>query len=601
MKSVVRSVLEPRPPSRPKTLETDVTRAFASLEEDILSTQNYVERLKVKGLDSGVHRGRLQSRRSLRHSSKSSSSCVETSMTLQNYRNSTLTEPIYNLIIATLGSQYSAIPSETVLRLCLLKIKLHEVLIKKIGEILAVKLEVDTENDGKVIGLLFKLIDSNPENKESREYDGKVKELENLVESLRNEAKKESKSAKDYEDIIFKLKSNEKNKCEELESLGKKVKELEVDRGRVSLLVGEMEKLRKKLSEADINESRITFLQSELEKNNLKLNDLADSLEKSVRENKKLKETIEKNKTLEKSLQSQIDSLTKDLLESKQKSLSFEQQFQESKAKEILDLSTQFDSKLQKISKSKDDQFESLLKEKDSLESSLKNSEMLSKSIISELKSSNNDLSQELHKLKQDFDKLSSELQSLKVTQSLLQADSQDQHKKIIDLEDSLRIKTTELQESSLKQQELSNQLKSSGVNQETEKFLYGEIYKMRAELTQVSWKLDERLIINEKLESDVKNLKNDLAKSRAMSERLQDELAKANSAFDEDTFENVMRNELAIMRETYEKRVKEARDEIDTLKRKNMLELKKVKDDLKASEHSKDYLEIRLKALNAI
>jgi hypothetical protein len=61
------------------------------------------------------------------------------------------------------------------------------------------------------------------------------------------------------------------------------------------------------------------------------------------------------------------------------------------------------------------------------------------------------------------------------------------------------------------------------------------------------------------------------------------------------------MRNELAIMRETYEKRMKENRDEIDAMKRKNMLELKKVRDELKASEHSREYLEIRLKSLTAV
>ena len=601
MKSVVRSVLEPRPPSRPKTLETDVTRAFASLEEDILGSQNYIERLKVKGLDSGVYRGRLQSRRSLRNSSKSASSSIETSMTLQNYRNSTLTEPVYNLIISTLGSQYSAIPSDTILRLCLLKIKLHEVLLRKISEIVSVKLEVEAENDLKVINLIFKLIESAPEIKENRENDGKIKELEIIVESLKNDLKKEAKNAKDYEDIANRCKSNEKIRTDELDAALRKIKELEVDKGRVSLLAGEMEKLRKRLQEAELNDSKITFLQSELEKSNGKISEVAESFEKSARENKKLKETIEKFKVQEKHFQGIIDSLNKDLLEVKHKYLSNEQNLQEAKLKEIQELSKKMQEAFDAELKLKLEALQKALIDNEKLEEVLKNSEMLSKSIINDLKSTNSSLTQELNKLKLDFERVSSELLSFKVNLNLLVSQIEEQKLALSGLEEEKQKLTAELLESNKKVTEMSNQLKTSGGNQETEKFLYSEIYKLRAELTQVSWKLDERLIINEKLENEVKSLKIDLIKARGMSERLQDELAKANSAFDEDTFENVMRNELSIMRETYEKRMKENRDEIDGMKRKSMLELKKIRDELKASEHSREYLEIRLKSFTAV
>lgn len=598
MKSVVRSVLEPRPPSRPKTLESDMTRAFASIEEDILNIQGFIERYKIKNLDSGVYRGKLHSRRSLQHSSKSSQFSLETSMTLQNYRNSTLTEPIYNLIISTLGSQYSAIPSETVLRLSLLKIKLHEVLIRKIAEILAARLESEPENDGKVVGLLIRIIELNPEPKEN---DSRIKELEQTIADLRNDARKESKSGKESEEMALKFKTFEKIKNEELDAANKKIKELEIDKGRVSLLVGEMEKLRKKLMESEIHESRVNFLQSELEMNKSKLTELADSFEKSVRKSKKLEETLEKAKIHEKSVQGVIDGLTKEIMDLKSKLVNLDRQGQETKTKELQNLKQELEEKTQKMLDEKNKHLHQLSIEKENLENSIKSAEILSKSLINDLKSANSELTSELQKLKQDVEKTSSENSSIKVSLNLTTSELAELKIKLRRLEIETKEKTEKNEELALKVQELSGQLKEIGASQDTEKFLYSEIYKLRAELTQVSWKLDERLILCEKLESEIKNLKIDLGKSRSMNDRLQDELVKANSTLDDDTFENVMRNEMNIMRETFEKRIKDTRDEIDNMKRKHFADVKKVKDELKSAEHAREYLEIRLKSLNGM
>lgn len=597
MKSVVRSVLEPRPPSRPKTLEADVTRAFASLEEDILNLQGFIERFKVKNLDSGIYRGKLNSRRSLQHNSKTQFS-IETSMTLQNYRNSTLTEPIYNLIISTLGSQYSAIPSETVLRLSLLKIKLHEVLIRKIAEILAARLDSEPENDGKIIGLLTRIIELNPEPKEN---DSRIKDLEQTISDLRNEARKDLKNVKDSEDLTTKFKLFEKSKNEELEAAQKKIKDLEVDKGRVSLLVGEMEKLRKKLSESEIHESRVNFLQSELEMNKVKLTELADSYEKSVRKSQKLEKTLEKIKGQERSAQSTIEGQTREILELKSKFVAVERQASDTKLKELQELRQNLELKAENLLEEKNKLIQDLQHEKQNIENSMKAAELIAKSVIDELKSANSELTSEMQMLKQDYEKICAEKSSVKVSLELVSAESSELKKEKKMLEAEIRKKTQENEELVKKIQELSGQMKETVANQDTEKFLYSEIYKLRAELTQVSWKLDERLILTEKLESELKNLKMDLSKSRSMNVRLQDELAKANSAIDEDTFENVMRNEMNIMRETYEKRIKDTRDEIDAIKRKHFGEVKKVKDELKSAEHAKEYLEIRLKSLNGM
>ena len=159
MKSI-KPILEPRPPSIPKGGENDLNKAFASLEEDIINLQNYIERSKVKSLDSGVYRGKLNSRRSINNSNRhNATNLIENSHSLQQYRNSTLTEPVYNLILSTLGPSYSSIPTETILRLSLLKIKLHEIFLKKIGELVILKLcDYEIEADGKLLQLFYKLI-----------------------------------------------------------------------------------------------------------------------------------------------------------------------------------------------------------------------------------------------------------------------------------------------------------------------------------------------------------------------------------------------------------------------------------------------------------
>ena len=102
----------------------------------------------------------------------------------------------------------------------------------------------------------------------------------------------------------------------------------------------------------------------------------------------------------------------------------------------------------------------------------------------------------------------------------------------------------------------------------------------------------------NERLESENKYLKSEIYKCRTLNEKLQDDLAKANQDYDEDTFENVMRHELTIMRDAYEKKIKEFRDEIDSIKKKNLTEVRKLKEDIKVVESAKEYLEIRIKAL---
>ena len=319
MKAIGKSILEPRPPSRPKVPENDLGKPFASLEEDILNLQNYIERSKLKNLDSGIYRGKLISRKLLNNTNKHANpSITENLQSLQQYRNATLTEPVYNLVMSTLGPNYSSIPSDTILRLSLLKIKLHEIFLKKISELISIKLgefEIDTEE--RLIASLYKFYENSNESKEILMDDSKIKELEQEIQQLKFELKKEAKIRKDCEDSLARYIIIDKQKVDDLEIINKKNKENEENKNRIVILMNEIEKLKQKLEQKESFEAKVTFLKSETDNLSIKLLENNEINEKLNRELKKLKENVEACKIKEKLNLNMIDSLNRQIEEIK--------------------------------------------------------------------------------------------------------------------------------------------------------------------------------------------------------------------------------------------------------------------------------------------
>ena len=638
MKSI-KPILEPRPPSIPKGGENDLNKAFASLEEDIINLQNYIERSKVKSLDSGVYRGKLNSRRSINNSNRhNATNLIENSHSLQQYRNSTLTEPVYNLILSTLGPSYSSIPTETILRLSLLKIKLHEIFLKKIGELVILKLcDYEIEADGKLLQLFYKLCEAGLEIKETVVEDKKSEDNNEEVEKLRLELRKEAKAKKECEDTLARYIINDRQKSSEIEALNKKIKEADENIKKIPSLMDLIEQLKKKNEISGIADNKLKTLQAEYDNLTVKFTENNEVIEKLNKEIKKLKENIEKSKTKEKLYQSNLDSLNQTLDELKtanskmmntknneqslykefeekikliekthsEKLLSIEKNhsdqllliekshssqislLEQSQTEKTENLASSYESKI----KSYESKIDSLESKNMTLEQNIKSSEENFESIIKELKQANSQINSELLKTRNGYDKLFTESNQLKSSISIFKNELENS-------KDTIKALQKQIFDYESQISELNSSTKAEKLLGEAERFLNEIIKKLRTETTGLIAKIDEKELANERLESENKYLKSEIYKCRTLNEKLQDDLAKANQDYDEDTFENVMRHELTIMRDAYEKKIKEFRDEIDSIKKKNLTEVRKLKEDIKVVESAKEYLEIRIKAL---
>lgn len=596
-----------RPPSTIR-IDTDVARAFISLEEDILNLQSYIERSRIKNLDTGVYRGKLNSRRTLTNGNKHPGSLItENTLTLQNYRNSTLTEPIYSLVLSILGPHYSVIPIENILRLALLKIKLHEIFLKKISELILLKLnDIEVESEVKLLNLLYKFYENSIETKENAVENHKINELEQETQRLRSELKKEAKSRKESEDTLARYIISDRHKSEELESLNKKIKECDEIKNKFTQLNNEIEKIKNKVKETEKLESKNNLLQIEIDNLNRKFNESTLELEKLYNEIKKLKEKAEKTSIQEKEYINTINTLTKQLEDIKKNNLSLKEdsnamniELEKDYGQKIAEIEKFYKIEIENLKSNSISTIESLELKIEDLKNDLKSSQTELNSsnekfqtMIKELSLLNSRLNSENITLKANLNKVVSEQSELKSQITQNNTEISQKTKEISELFQSMVLKDNTISD-------LNKKLFQTKSSNETEKFLNAEVLKLRSELSEKNLSYENKLVYCERLENEIKYLKNDLQKSKDMNERLQDQMAKFNQSFDEDTFENVMRHELYIMKETYEKRLKDLRDEIDLIKKKSANEVKKLKDDFKSSEHSREYLEIRLKALN--
>ena len=98
-------------------------------------------------------------------------------------------------------------------------------------------------------------------------------------------------------------------------------------------------------------------------------------------------------------------------------------------------------------------------------------------------------------------------------------------------------------------------------------------------------------------LAHSVKSLQAEVKYLNDMNERLQDQLAKLSEDYDEDTFENVMRYELSMMRQAYENKIKLLKEEHEKARRRLLTESKDLKSQVAHAEHARDMAELRLKS----
>ncbi|CAG9334450.1 unnamed protein product [Blepharisma stoltei] len=143
----------------------------------------------------------------------------------------------------------------------------------------------------------------------------------------------------------------------------------------------------------------------------------------------------------------------------------------------------------------------------------------------------------------------------------------------------------------------LQHESKIQAAKKDTENYLSLELSKYQNLLEKKEELLYEKTNQIENLTTSIDSLKSDIKIYQHLNETLQEELTRMHEGEDEDTFENVMRNELSMMRETYEKKLKELRDVYEAHKRKSYLDVKQLKDDLKNAEHSREMSELRMRS----
>lgn len=145
--------------------------------------------------------------------------------------------------------------------------------------------------------------------------------------------------------------------------------------------------------------------------------------------------------------------------------------------------------------------------------------------------------------------------------------------------------------------EKLQQDVRMQNTKKDTDNYLSNEVTKLRDLLSKKEDLIYEKSNHVENLTRSLDSAKIDVQMYITMNERLQDELARMQEGGDEDTFENVMRHELAMMRESYEKKIKEIKESNEANKKKSWQEIKQLKEDIKHAEHSREIAELRLKS----
>lgn len=142
-----------------------VTKLFEGIEVDINEVQSRIDQVKPPGVQSkeiGVYRGKLQSRRAVTPLARQLASLSgDTSLSIQQLRNSSVTDSIYSIVSLSLGQDTARLPNETCIRMFSLKCQLQDILLKKLHELAALQLiQVEGELQPTPLKSLLKLIDS---------------------------------------------------------------------------------------------------------------------------------------------------------------------------------------------------------------------------------------------------------------------------------------------------------------------------------------------------------------------------------------------------------------------------------------------------------
>jgi hypothetical protein len=148
---------------RSEEAKSAVTKLFEGLESDITEVQSQIEKvmpLAIQSKDIGVYRGKLKSRRAVTPLARQLASLSgDTSLSISQMRNSSVTDSIYQIVSQGLGQDNARLPNETCIRMFSLKCLLQEILLKKLLELAAIHLvQVDGDLQPSPLKSLLRLM-----------------------------------------------------------------------------------------------------------------------------------------------------------------------------------------------------------------------------------------------------------------------------------------------------------------------------------------------------------------------------------------------------------------------------------------------------------
>ena len=648
MSSLSRHGLTPIPPADPKRPSSkgsrlqDLSKAFNSLETEILSLQNYIQnsKSKITSQELGVYQGKLTSRRSMTPlARKLSSLSGETSVSLQQHRNSVLTEPLYHLISSSLGSEYNGVQLETALRLVVLKAKFLEIFNKKIGEILVVVLyrrDIKENIQEGTLNYLIQVCDLLQEGKLETQENSQIKTLEeslhklkatlsvkekqlSALESKREEYQKSKeivldseKKLKLFQETISKLHSNLDSKNTQIAKLSS---ELKSQKDQLNNSIQQKELVISKLNE-DLNakNKQINQLSSEVKSQKDQLNNYIQQTNKSVvdsqEDSKSLKAELNKKETENSNLLKRVNNLVeaneaKDLELKTTLNENSEVRQQNSNLANSLQQEKQQNSFL----KAQVEELQKTLQKEDSekIRSQLKTLKDTNISLHKQLTAKDQEIlasQEELKKLKESIAFLNERIEGFKSEQLILKDSQQTNQKKCESLQTEKEQLNNQIQ--TLKNNYLSatkelekakTQNSKQKESQQVEEFLNKEISDLRNQLEDLKQKHEDSNLKVDKLTWEIQDLIQDLKDKDSIIERLQNELMGVGSD-DEDTFENVMKHELSMMRQAYEKKINKLQEAFETSKKSYMLQIRELKEQLRSAEHQRDLAQLRIRSL---
>lgn len=636
--------------------KSELHSAFYSIEEDIYEIQKVIDRFLnlMCESESDIPRGKISSRKSFIPSVRNLASRIGNySATVTQLRNGALVDIVFNIVSNVLGSKYANLSNDMLIRLIALKAQMLEMLVKKIGELALLKLSRNEEKceSDRTCKVIIELCKIDGEETRATVNDTVIESLQQEIEKLKSEysyknnikiqeMEKENAELKDrikkkqddvdkllldlksLKDVEFEKKALEKRVKDfkeienEKKSLEQRLKEIENDKKALEIKLNEFININQEKKALENRLKDYKNIESEKTALELKLTEFSNILKDKKNLEVRLKEVAEDSASFIKLLKDKdqlIFDLTRSLQESQQLIHNKEQEFI-LQLKEVQTLTSKKRQltycKYQVLNIPSHKEAHDRLFTKYSLE----NSEYLEKLKIYEKEikdkiTSITELKKELEIVKHNLNTAETnysdiliqketyelELTSYKSANLNLKETISQYESRLISAQTEIdRIKFETISTFDNKMRRYEAQITA---HQDTETYYKNELKDFRFKLIEYKDIMESQLLKIDSLEDTNKYLRSALEKADEVICNINSKQSAFESYGDEDTFENVMKSELAMMRNHYEQKLQVQRSEISSLKQKFTQEMRRIQDQASMMDRKCKLYEVQMQS----